>query len=174
MSAIVIATYDHAGIFSTAAYSRCRKFRYSLIRRFGKPRASRSQRVAFIGLNPSTATERQNDPTVRRCIGFALRWGFREFVMLNAFAFRSTDPRGLRTVRDPVGRPNDDSIRRWARSSGLVVCCWGTHAAYQDRDATLRARLQDWGVRPRCFGRTQAGYPRHPLYLRADAELIEL
>jgi hypothetical protein len=170
---ILSARFDSLGVYSTAGYSVCGQYRYYLVRRFGRPAAQRPQRIAFIGLNPSTATERQNDPTVRRCIGFAQRWGFREFVMLNAFAFRSTDPRRLKTVDDPIGAANDRQIRYWTRRSGLVVCCWGTHAGLLDRDPALRAQLHKWGVSLKCFEQTQAGYPRHPLYLRSDAELLD-
>ena len=169
-----IAQHAADDVFSRAAYSPCRQYRYTLIRRYGRPQATRQERIAFIGLNPSTATELVNDPTVRRCIGFARDWGYREFVMLNAFAFRSTDPQGLQRVDDPVGTANNQQLRLWTRKSHLVVCCWGIHAALQGRDEFLRSQLQKWNVTARCFGKTQAGFPKHPLYLRKDSSLVHL
>jgi len=134
----------------------------------------KQDRIAFIGLNPSTATEQVNDPTVRRCIGFARDWGFREFVMLNAFAFRSTDPQGLLTIDDPVGADNDSQIRDWVRKCRIVVCCWGIHARLLNRNDLLTNHLQRWNVVAKCFGKTQAGFPKHPLYLRKDSPLVDL
>lgn len=174
LSSLILARHVDEDVFSEASYSPCRQYRYTLIRRFGTERATRKERIAFIGLNPSTATEQVNDPTVRRCIGFARDWGFREFVMLNAFAYRSTDPQGLRTISDPVGIANDEQIQLWTKKSQLVVCCWGIHATLNGRDATLRNQLHQWKAVAKCFGKTQAGLPRHPLYLRKDSPLVDL
>ncbi|WP_437226659.1 DUF1643 domain-containing protein [Planctomicrobium sp. SH661] len=174
MEALVSARHVCDDVFSQATYSSCRRYRFSLVRRFGKPVAKKHERIAFIGLNPSTATEQVNDPTVRRCIGYAQLWGYREFVMLNAFGYRSTDPRGLQTIEDPVGAANNEQIRYWSRRSDVVVCCWGVHAVLQDRGAYLEEQLRKWNVTARCLGKTLAGFPKHPLYLRKDADLIEL
>lgn len=174
MEGVETVCHEENDVYSQAGYSPCRRFRYTLIRRFGKKAATRKERIAFIGLNPSTATERVNDPTVRRCIGYALQWGYREFIMLNAFGLRSTDPKGLLQVDDPNGPGNDDAIRIWAKKSNVVVCCWGIHAGLNNRHQTLVDHLRKWGVSAQCLGVTQAGYPRHPLYLRKDALLIDL
>ncbi|WP_437187249.1 DUF1643 domain-containing protein [Planctomicrobium sp. SH668] len=169
-----IATHEEDDVYSEAVYSPCRQFRYSLVRRFGKPLAKKSDRISFIGLNPSTATERVNDPTVRRCIGYARDWGYREFVMLNAFGYRSTDPAGLKAIEDPVGAPNLDTIVEWVNKSDVVVCCWGVHAVLNNHNQRLLALLSPLKTRATCFGKTQAGHPKHPLYLRKDAPLVDL
>jgi hypothetical protein len=166
--------YAENDVYSEAGYSPCRRYRYTLIRRFGKKSATKKERIAFIGLNPSTATERVNDPTVRRCIGYAQQWGYREFIMLNAFGLRSTDPKGLLKVDDPNGLGNDEAIQTWVKKSSVVVCCWGVHARLNDRHQELVHYLYQWGIRPQCLGVTQAGFPRHPLYLRKDAMLVDL
>lgn len=171
---LILARHAAEDVFSEAVYSPCKQYRYTLVRRFGPARVGKQDRIAFIGLNPSTATEQVNDPTVRRCIGFARDWGFREFIMLNAFAYRSTDPQGLKTIEDPVGIANDELIRDWTRKSDLVVCCWGIHARLHHRDELLLQHLQRWKVTAKCFGTTQAGFPRHPLYLRKDSPLVDL
>ena len=84
--------------------------------------------IAFIGLNPSTADEINDDPTIRRCIGFARRWGFGGMYMLNVFAYRSTNPRELRAATDPVGPRNDAALLTTSRRCDMVVACWGAWA----------------------------------------------
>jgi len=119
----------------------------------------------FVMLNPSTADAEQDDPTIRRCAGFARAWGFGGMTVVNLFAFRATDPARLRRARDPVGRDNDHHIATAARGAGMVVLAWGVHGALDGRDRVVAALLAD--VRPRCLGTTRGGYPRHPLYLPA-------
>lgn len=142
-----------------AEFSADRVYRYTLWRIWDASRAP----IAFIGLNPSTADERRDDPTVRRCIGFAKLWGAGGLVMLNAFSVRSTDPRPLYTLAEPVGPDNDARLVFYAGVCSLVVAAWGVHGAIRDRGrqvAALVPHLQSLGV-------TKAGHPRHPLYLRA-------
>lgn len=119
----------------------------------------------FIGLNPSTADEVNDDPTVRRCIRFAQRWGYGALCMTNIFAYRATDPNVMKTQADPVGKLNDRYLKSAAHQAGIVVAAWGTHGAHEDREekvlGLLRGKLS-------CLGTTKAGHPRHPLYLRAD------
>lgn len=157
----------------TTAFSPCRRYRYTLWREL-KPdlwSARRHQTCAFIGLNPSTADETTDDPTIRRCIGFATRWGFGHFVMLNAFAWRDTDPAGMLSALEPVGEENDRFIVETARAASMIVLAWGVHGAHQGRDAAVLALLRQDGIPwPRCLGRTKSGAPKHPLYLRRDSE----
>jgi Uncharacterized protein conserved in bacteria len=108
---------------STAVYSPCEKYRYHLSRSWGG-----GPTVVFIGLNPSTATENVNDPTVTRCIGYAKRWGFGGFIMLNAYALRSTDPKGLWTVDDPAGPECDEFLRGGISNASRIICCWGANS----------------------------------------------
>ena len=152
------------GFDSGATFSPCRLYRYHLWRAWG----DREKRVAFIGLNPSTADETEDDPTIRRCIGFAKRWGFGAYDMLNLFAWRSTDPMGI--VRpDPIGVDNDATILRVAKSAGRVVLCWGSHKKLghlvPERAVAVRALLASLSGRVGHLGRNHDGMEKHPLYL---------
>jgi hypothetical protein len=152
---------------SDAKFSPCRTWRYTLYRQWGD-----GPTVAFIGLNPSTADETKDDPTMRRCIGFAKAWGFSRFVMLNLFAFRSTDPNGIyppREVASAVGPENDMHILEEAEKAELVVAAWGNHGKLHKRGEDI-ARMVRWARRGRSFQLhairvTRAGQPEHPLYL---------
>lgn len=132
--------------------------------------------IAFLLLNPSTADERQDDPTIRRCRGYAADWGYGEVIILNAFAFRATDPKVMRAQVDPVGPDNDRVIKETAEAifgaGGRLVCGWGNHGAFLDRGATVRALLQPYPAH--AFPLTGAGEPGHPLYLRKDVSLTYL
>lgn len=154
-------------IRSTAEFSPCRRWRYSLFREFD----SGSGTVAFIGLNPSTADETTNDPTVSRCLRFAHAWGFGQMHMLNIFAWRDTDPHGMKAAGDSVGPNNDRELRRTALSADLVVACWGVHGAHLGRGEYVANQLLA-DVPLQCFGLTKEGHPKHPLYLRADSTLV--
>lgn len=158
----------HEGL-SSATFSRCGKYRYDLCRVW-KPKA---RAMVFVGLNPSTADQSADDPTIRRILGFADDWGFGTLVMLNAFAFRSTDPKALASMvtrrRDPVGRDNDATIERVfaERRGDKLVLGWGAHGALLERGRHLAARALALHGRPECFGLTANGQPKHPLYLAA-------
>jgi hypothetical protein len=127
--------------------------------------------VAFIGLNPSTADEGRDDPTIRRCLGFARRWGFGLLEVVNVYGLCATEPRALWDAPDPVGPENDRVLSAVLERADLVVAAWGVHAR-RERIAELRWALED--VEIHALGLTQGGAPRHPLYLPADAELVQL
>lgn len=149
-----------------ASFDASGKYRYSLHRRWhAGPR-----RVCFCMLNPSTADASRNDPTVRRCIGYAMDWGFDALEVVNIFALRSTDPGALRADEDPVGPRNTAAIVRAAGRSELVVAAWGVHGGIGDRGAAVLRRLGG-GFDVRCLGMTREGYPKHPLYLPKSAQL---
>lgn len=154
-------------IRSTAEFSPCRRWRYSLFREFD----GGSDSIAFIGLNPSTADEQKNDPTVSRCIRFAQQWGYGSMYMLNIFAWRDTDPRGMKAAEDPVGPGNDDELLTICGAVEAVVACWGVHGSHAERGAYVAGRLLSC-VPLQCFGVTKDGHPKHPLYLRADSTPI--
>lgn len=118
--------------------------------------------VCFVMLNPSTATRHRNDPTIRRCIGFATDWGFDRLRVVNLFGARATRPAELFALDDPVGPGNDRALRRELRSAELVVAAWGVHGARRAAELVPRLRFDDW----RCLGTTKDGHPRHPLYVR--------
>ena len=155
-----------------ATFSRNMIYRYTLSRDLYPPDQIILNRVVtFICLNPSTATATENDPTVRRCINFAIEWGGSKLYVLNIFAFRGTIPKVLYQVKDPVGPDNDDYIKRVTDKSDIVVAAWGNHGDYRGRGAAVREML----VGPVCcLGVTHSGQPKHPLYLRADTPLQPL
>lgn len=146
-----------------ATFSECRKYRYALWRVWGD-----GLRIAmFVGLNPSTADETADDPTIRRCIGFTKRWGMDGLFMLNAYAFRATDPKVMKRATDPVGPENNEFLASYARRSETVIACWGAHCS-EIRAAAVKSAIS---LPIACFGRTKHGKPKHPLYLPSDAEL---
>ncbi len=151
-----------------AIFSPCRTWRYRLHRIWhpDKPMA------AFIGLNPSTADEVRNDPTVTRCVNYARCWGYGGLVMLNIFAYRATAPRDLKAALSPVGELNDLHIFESASRAALVVAAWGTHGEFMGRGEKVQKLLFQAGVRVYCLGKTNAGYPRHPLYLAKNLKPI--
>lgn len=150
-----------------AIFSPCSGYRYALLILDTPDDVPAAECCAFIGLNPSTADEFKDDPTVRRCRDFARRWGYRGLLMLNAYGFRSTDPKRLRTQEDPVGRDTDRILRRYAQQVGRVMAAWGTHADLE-RVTAMRKLLQ--GVPTLCLGVTKDGHPKHPLYIRGTTE----
>jgi hypothetical protein len=131
--------------------------------------------ATFIMLNPSTADADTDDPTIRRCIGFAQREGCAGLRVVNLYALRATDPRELWKHADPVGPLNDfhlrDEFLDVAYGGGLVIAAWGAHAR-PDRVAVVRNLAAGFGVDLHALGFTKAGQPRHPLYLRGDAPLV--
>ena len=153
---LYIATELDAG----AAFSYCRKYRYSLWRIWD----NNLRKVMFIGLNPSTANELVDDPTIRRCIGFARSWGYGGLYVVNLFAYRATDPKRLRKVANPVGHENDKWLLETASQVEIIVAAWGNKGAYLNRDCEVRKMLPNLY----CLGVTKPGQPRHPLYLRKD------
>ncbi|RMD47648.1 MAG: DUF1643 domain-containing protein [Alphaproteobacteria bacterium] len=146
---------------SEAIYSPCERYRYVLTRVW----APEGRRALFIMLNPSTATEVQNDPTVERCERRARALGFGAFRVCNIFAWRATDPRAMRAAPDPVGPLNDAAILAGCDWADMVVCAWGTHGAHLNRGPEVERLLRAAGVRMHHLGLTRDGHPRHPLYI---------
>lgn len=152
-----------------AIFSQSRTWRYVLWRKWNEDLPM----VAFCGLNPSTADEENDDPTLRRCIGFAKSWGYGGLYMLNIFAFRATYPREMEAAADPIGPDNDRTIKEYQRRSDLTVACWGVFGAHLGRgDHVLKNILTAGPVK--CLGRTRHGQPRHPLYLPKNQALEDL
>lgn len=150
---------------ASAVFDPTRTYRYQLWRHIGQSH----RRVCWIMLNPSTADEAQDDPTIRRCIGFGRAWGFGSLVVVNLFALRSTDPRALRGHADPVGPDNDRAIVASARDASLVVAAWGVHGALGGRDAHVAELLASVRVDVHCLAMTKSGAPVHPLYQPGNA-----
>lgn len=150
-----------------AVFSKDRRYRYALTRDWAVTKDAPA--FVVIGLNPSTADETQDDPTIRRCIGFAKREGFQRLLMLNLFAFRATDPKAMMQADDPVGPRNDAMLTSACVKHNFVVAAWGTKGGYRGRDADVCIMLDQ---RIYCLGRTKDQYPKHPLYLPSDAQLV--
>ena len=149
---------------TSALFSTCRLYRYTLHRIWNEKKPY----VAFVGLNPSTADERKNDPTVARCVRYASDWKYGGMVMLNIFAYRSTNPAALYKLDEPVGAENDRHIIDLARNAGLVLTAWGNHGAHKGRGVeALKLLLDATQGRVHHLGLTGDGHPRHPLYLKA-------
>uniref|UniRef100_UPI004048CF6F DUF1643 domain-containing protein n=1 Tax=Yoonia sp. TaxID=2212373 RepID=UPI004048CF6F len=146
---------------STAIYSDCERYRYALTRVWDVG----GKRALFVMLNPSTATEAQNDPTVERCERRARALGFGAFRVTNIFAWRDTDPRNMRAAADPVGPENDLTIQEGVAWADTVIAAWGTHGAHLDRGAQVAALLRQTQQPLYALGLTKDGHPKHPLYI---------
>lgn len=143
-------------------------YRYSLSRFWGPV-----EPLLFVMLNPSTADADVDDPTIRRCIGFAKRDGFDGVTVGNLYAYRATDPKALLTCGDAVGSDNDHYLRMMlevrAEYRSPVVAAWGANARLDRVGAVLNLVP---GVDWRCLGTTKQGAPKHPLYVRGDQPLV--
>ena len=125
--------------------------------------------ILFILLNPSTADEYHDDPTNKRCITFAKKWGFGSLVFCNLFAFRTPYPKELFKASEPVGKENDDWIKTEANKAETIVVAWGNHGIYLNRTEEVKKLIT--GKILNCFGITNTGQPKHPLYLSGDTKL---
>lgn len=160
-----------------AQLSDCGRYRYRLWRQWGDGAS-----VLFVGLNPSTADATQDDPTIRRCIGYAKRWGYDGIIMANLYAWRATKPADLHHAQGPVGEfpvvgfggtaenRNDIALTEAAMDAGLIVAAWGADPGpIQWRPAYVLDLLRRRGA-VHALGLTKHGQPRHPLYMRGDAQ----
>ena len=152
----------------SAMISACGRYRYRLTRTW----KNCEQVLGVVMLNPSTADGEQDDPTIRKVVGFADRWGFGGIVIANLFAWRATDPKALRGVIDPVGPENDLRIAEVAVQSHQIVAGWGALNGppwLRGRaDRVLRAITETHRVDVYAFRITSKGMPEHPLYLPGD------
>lgn len=143
----------------SAYISDCQKYRYRLERSWDASKKS----VLFILLNPSTADHRQDDPTVRRCLGFARKWGYGGLLVGNLFAYRTPSPEELFKAEQPVGRLNDRNLLQLAKRAHKIIIAWGNHGFYQQRARQALKLLDRYELF--ALGLTRSGQPRHPLYL---------
>lgn len=163
-----------------AIFSADRVWRYALWRKWD----SSLPPLMVVGLNPSTADETVDDPTVRRCLGYAREWGFGSLRMLNAFSYRATDPSDMfealahmkPSVMNASNAVNLDYLETlaWAtvKQNGAVLAAWGNHGAWMGQDALVTEAITRKGVGVACLGKTNTGQPKHPLYLRRDAKPV--
>lgn len=157
-----------SAIQSKADFSDCMRYRFSLVRDFGKGQGM----MNFIMLNPSTANEEFNDPTVHRCEMRTLDNGCRYMVVTNIFAFRATDPQVMRSTVDPVGSRNDQAIVHFANQAQSVICAWGEHGSFMDRGNHVKRLLLQNNVKAAFLKMNKSGQPAHPLYLRKSLEPV--
>jgi hypothetical protein len=153
-------TYGRALTPSGASFSRCRKWRYLLWRKWADGPVAN-----FLMLNPSTADEVKLDPSCTRARLYAERWGFSALVVTNLFGWRATDPDDMKAARDPVGSQNDKSILEAAQQAHLVVCAWGNHGAHRDRSKKVVELLRRNDISLTVLRLNSNGEPAHPLYL---------
>lgn len=147
-----------------AVFSRCGAYRY-LLWRMHHPRG----RLLGMGmLNPSTADEHRDDPTIARCHRLARERGYPGLLIWNLFALRATDPATLRKVDDPIGPDNDAAIDLAVSLCSRSVLAWGNHGRLGGRSVEVRSRCEAAGTTLAAFGLTRQGEPRHPLYLTAN------
>ena len=141
-------------LFSDAFFSKDRLYRYALWRIWD----DKLPKVLFIGLNPSTADEIIDDPTIRRCMRYAQEWGYGGYIMGNIFAYRSTDPMQLKIIDNPIGIENNYWLKKLHAEASLTIGAWGNHGKYLSRGKTIIDNLY-------CLKITKEGHPSHPLYL---------
>lgn len=156
---------------SSAVISPCGQYRYRLERFWSGEHA-----LPFIMLNPSTADASLDDPTIRRCMGFARNRGYGGIIVANLFAYRATSPADMKRADAPVGGLNDShlaALMQWAlRADVPVIAAWGANGSFQGRDQTVIALADLVGCDLMCLGTTAAGHPRHPLYVPAAQPFV--
>ncbi|MDG1869471.1 MAG: DUF1643 domain-containing protein [Candidatus Thioglobus sp.] len=148
-----------------AIFSDCRKYRYALSRTWN----GKKKTILFIGLNPSTADEKIDDPTIRRCINYAQNWGYGSLLMVNLFAYRATLPSELKNVKNPIGNDNDLHILELSKKADLTVAAWGNEGFLLNRDKVVKKLIPNL----MCLKINKSGQPSHPLYQKKDLKLIK-
>lgn len=145
-------------INSDAVFSKDRIHRYALIREWDLKKPS----LMIVSLNPSTADEKRNDPTIQRCIGFARKWGFGKLFVTNLFSFRATSPKDLFNSKNPVRDKNDYWIRKLSKKADKTVLAYGNHGKFKNRHEEILKIIKN----PYCIKKSKMGMPMHPLYLK--------
>lgn len=145
--------------------------------------------MRFVMLNPSTADTTVDDPTIRRCIGFAADAGCGSILVVNLFAYRATKPadliaaclanrelanEGIEYLHSEIARA---ALAQRAHVFAPVVAAWGSSWRKLSGRGVMRPDVEGYaekvGAQLSCFGLTQQGDPRHPLYVRGDTRLVD-
>lgn len=145
-----------------------------MLRRQLNPMFGGGAACMFLMLNPSTADEHLNDPTVRRCMDFASRWGYGTLLVTNLSPLRATDPTELKLAGPEPEDVAEENQKAWAEgaiASDRIVAAWGTHGVWEYRDRAALQVLAPWSHKLHCLRITKDGHPQHPLYVAADQEL---
>ena len=165
--------FENDPIKRHATFSDDRVFRYTLMRTWGT-----ESKCCFVMLNPSIADASIDDPTIRRCMGFAKAWGHGGLIVVNLFAFRSTDPQVMiaehKKGGDIIGPANDLNIIMSCKTAARVVAAWGAHGSLAQRSAHVRKMLGERDIKVECLGLTKLNEPQHPLYIEGDRPLQPL
>ena len=151
---------------SGAVFSDCRKYRYALWRIWNEHMPI----AMIIGLNPSTADQTRNDPTITRCINFASSWGYGGVCVTNLFGFRATAPTELKAHHDPIGKENDAWVHEMAKGAAITVAAWGNHGKFLNRSLEIMPSLDQL----HCIKMNKSGEPAHPLYLKAELKPVPM
>ena len=146
----------------SAHISKCKRYRYALWRQWDDAKPY----VLFVGLNPSTADAVEDDPTLRRCMGFSRAWGYGGVCMANLFAFRATEPRVMMAAKNAVGPQNNKWLLKLSAEAALVIAAWGNDGAYLGRSAVVREMIPGM----QCLKLNKSGEPAHPLYQKAGIQ----
>jgi hypothetical protein len=161
-------------ILADAQISLCGKYRYRLERQWAMRDAwGGNLSCVFIMLNPSTADGGNDDPTIRRCVGFAQAFGYRSLQVVNLFAYRATNPKELLSLShndNPVGFQNQEAVEDACNSQdcGMIIAAWGSHGGHMGQDETVLGWIRHNPL-VRALGLTKEGHPRHPLYLMRNS-----
>jgi hypothetical protein len=150
-----------------ASFDPTGQYRYCLGRQWGS-----GPILATIMLNPSRADGCVDDPTLRRCVGLAQEWGFGALEVVNLFAYRSSHPRLLQQVPDPVGPANDGVLLLVAQRADALLLAWGNGGSLGGRDRIVLSLLAADRRKFHCLGINRTGQPRHPLYVPRHSPLL--
>lgn len=170
---LVTETYEGLGVYASAVFSEDARYRYALVRLWDPDQPL----TVWIMCNPSTADAVKDDPTIRRCTSFARAWGSGGILVVNLFAYRSPNPRILRTQPDPIG-PDNDAVIAWHLGDdhervGPVVAAWGVHGTHLNRGAYVTELIAMHGKKLLCLGVTKNGHPKHPLYIPNHTQAVD-
>lgn len=153
-----------------ARLSDCRQYRYRLWRTWD----TRLRHITYVMLNPSVADETKDDATITRCIRRAEKLGAGGIIVMNLFAFVSTEPDRLYAAQDPVGPETDTELLEACRDALHVICAWGTHGTHLGRDNEVLKLLRANGIQPQALAFNGDGSPKHPLYVSYDTPLVQM
>ena len=164
----VTARFVENAVISTAVYSPCKNYRYSLSRAHKTARKS----LLFILLNPSTATEKKNDPTIARCEQRAKLLGYKSFIICNLFAYRTKSPLLMKNYHAPIGSENNQIIEESLGIANQVICAWGNHGTHLNQAETVMKIIETMGKSAYHLGLTKRDQPIHPLYVHYNQKPI--
>lgn len=151
-----------------AVLSDCGKYRYLLRREWRRSRP----RATFIMLNPSTADAHKDDATIRSCVRLVDHLGYGSLDVVNLMAYRATKPENLPTKPSlALGAGNAHHIENSVRHSDIVVCAWGAHPYARQFAGGALDIVSLYYKKCYCFGKTAAGAPKHPLYIKTGTSL---